>query len=134
MLAIGNPIHNPKVKELYLNIIQGKNTVGGEGTMKTEIQVEEPIVFWGNFDWQEKRKAVFTIKNIGEHHLVINDVVTFCGCISVDYSKEPVRPGESIFLRVSYKADRPEHFNKTITVYCNAEPALVKLKIAGNAE
>ena len=35
---------------------------------------------------------------------------------------------------VSYKADHPEHFNKTITVYCNAESSPILLRIAGDAE
>ena len=35
-----------------------------------------------------------------------------CGCTSVDYSEEPIRPGNSISLNVTYKADHPEHFDK----------------------
>ena len=134
MVAIGNPIHNPKIKELYLNIIQGKKDVEGEKTLRTEINIEEPLISLGRFNWKEERKATFKIENIGKHPLVINDVTTSCGCTSVDYSKEPVRPGDSISLQVTYKADHPEHFDKTITVYCNANPSLVHLKIMGDAE
>lgn len=134
VLAIGNPIHNPKIKELYLNIIQGKKDVEGEKTLRTEINIEEPLISLGRFNWKEERKATFKIENIGKHPLVINDVTTSCGCTSVDYSKEPVRPGDSISLQVTYKADHPEHFDKTITVYCNANPSLVHLKIMGDAE
>lgn len=134
MLAIGNPVHNLKVKELYLNIIQGKRTIESEKVAKTEIQLEKTIISLGDFDWKEERKAAFTIKNVGKHPLVINNVATSCGCTLVDYPKEPVRSGDSIPLRVTYKADQPEHFDKTITVYCNADPPFVKLKITGNAE
>lgn len=134
VLAIGNPIHNPKIKELYLNIIQGKKDIEGEKTLRTEINIEEPLISLGRFNWKEERKATFKIENIGKHPLVINDVTTSCGCTSVDYSKEPVRPGDSISLQVTYKADHPEHFDKTITVYCNANPSLVHLKIMGDAE
>lgn len=134
VLAIGNPIHNPKIKELYFNIIQGKKDVEGEKTLRTEINIEEPLISLGRFNWKEERKATFKIENIGKHSLVINDVTTSCGCTSVDYSKEPVRPGDSISLQVTYKADYPEHFDKTITVYCNANPSLVHLKIMGDAE
>lgn len=34
VLAIGNPIHNPKVKELYLKIIQGEKV---EQKMKVRL-------------------------------------------------------------------------------------------------
>nr|WP_302829589.1 DUF1573 domain-containing protein [uncultured Bacteroides sp.] len=134
VVAIGNPVHNPKIKELYLNIIQGKKDVEGGETLRTEINIEEPLISLGRFNWKEERKATFKIENIGKHPLVINDVTTSCGCTSVDYSKEPVRPGDSISLQVTYKADYPEHFDKTITVYCNANPSLVHLKIMGDAE
>ena len=134
VLAIGNPIHNPKIKELYLNIIQGKKDIEGEKTLRTEINIEEPLISLGRFNWKEERKAIFKIENIGKYPLVINDVTTSCGCTSVDYSKEPVRPGDSISLQVTYKADHPEHFDKTITVYCNANLSLVHLKITGDAE
>ena len=134
VVAIGNPVHNPKIKELYLNIIQGKKDVEGEKTLRTEITIKEPIISLGHFNWKEEKKTAFKIENTGKYPLIINDVTTSCGCTSVDYSKEPVRPGDSISLQVTYKADHPEHFDKTITVYCNANPSLVHLKIMGDAE
>ncbi|WP_373758627.1 DUF1573 domain-containing protein, partial [Bacteroides heparinolyticus] len=53
---------------------------------------------------------------------------------TVTYSKEPVQPGKEIVLEVSYKAEHPEHFNKTITVYCNAEISPLVLQINGDAK
>lgn len=61
-------------------------------------------------------------------------MTTSCGCTQVTYSKEPVLPGDLVSLHVTYKADHPEHFDKTITVYCNAKPSPVILRITGDAE
>lgn len=66
--------------------------------------------------------------------MIIQDVNTSCGCTSVNYSKEPIQPHGEIDLEVVYKADHPEHFSKTITVYCNTESSPIKLSISGNAE
>ncbi|MEL5893774.1 DUF1573 domain-containing protein [Bacteroides sp. GD17] len=74
------------------------------------------------------------MKNIGNKPLVIEDMNTSCGCTAVEYSKEPALPGKEIALNVTYKADHPEHFNKTITVYCNADTSPIVLKISGNAK
>lgn len=134
VVSIGNPIYNLKVKKLYMDIIQGKTDLKEDAIVQTKIKVQEQSISLGRFDWKEEQKVKFTIQNIGEHPLIINDVTTSCGCTSVDYSKEPVRPGESITLQVTYKANYPEHFDKTITVYCNANPSLVHLKIMGDAE
>jgi len=66
--------------------------------------------------------------------LVVNNIITSCGCITVEYVKKPVQPDESLSIKVKYKADRPEYFNKTVMVYCNAESAPIELKIRGNAK
>ncbi|WP_155269777.1 DUF1573 domain-containing protein, partial [Bacteroides fragilis] len=44
------------------------------------------------------------------------------------------KPGESLRITVIYKADHPEHFRKTITIYCNVPTSPLQLKITGNAE
>lgn len=134
VIAIGNPIHNPKVKELYMNIIQGKVSMDKKDIIQTEVKIKEQSISLGHFNWKEEQKVVLTIQNVGKYPLVINDVATSCGCTSVDYSKQPVRPSDSISLQVTYKADKPEYFEKTITVYCNAISSPIILKITGEAK
>lgn len=134
VVAVGNPIHNPKVKELYLTIVLGDKVPKQAHVSKTDIQLSDTSVDMGTFDWRKEQKSVFTLTNIGEFPLVIIDVATSCGCVSASYSKEPVQPGKDINLSVTYKADHPEYFNKTITVYCNTKGSPFQLKISGNAK
>lgn len=136
ILAIGNPVLNPNIKRMYLRIIQGKNNelYNEKEVIETYVHIGRTTISLGRFNWQEEQKAQFMIHNVGKQPLVINDVTTSCGCTSVDYPKQPVRPGDSISLQVAYKADHPEHFDKTITVYCNTNPSLIQLKITGDAE
>ena len=135
IVAIGNPVHNFQIKKLYLNIIQGNVLVTEEDRkLQTEIKVVDKSKYLGKFSWYQEQKVEFVLMNAGENILVLDDVTTSCGCTSVDYFKEPVRPGNSISLNVTYKADHPEHFDKTITVYCNAESSPVVLRITGDAE
>jgi glutathione peroxidase-family protein len=136
VVAIGNPINNPKVKELYFKIIQGEKVERDKGTevMKTKINIDKTSISLGRFDWQKEQKTTFTLKNAGDKPLVVQEVNTSCGCTSVSYSKEPVQPGGELKLGVTYTAEHPEHFNKTITVYCNTESSPLILKIMGDAE
>lgn len=134
VIAIGNPIHNPKVKELYLKMIMGDKAPKKKMNILTYATCSDTIIHMGTFDWHQEQKSTFTLTNSGNSPLVIIDVITSCGCTTVDYGKEPVRPGNSVELKVHYKADHPEHFDKTITVYCNTESSPLKLRIAGNAE
>lgn len=135
VMAIGNPIYSPSVKKLYTNIITGKELMQkNESIVQTEITVNRTIISLGTFLWKDKQTADFILKNVGENQLVIENVTTSCGCATVEYSQEPVRPGKDVNLHVIYKADHPEHFNKTITVYCNANSSPLRLTISGNAE
>jgi hypothetical protein len=61
------------------------------------------------------------MRNIGKTPLAINEINTSCGCISVEYSKEPTRMGESVYLNVIYQAEHPEYFDKTIFVDFNVK-------------
>lgn len=131
---IGNPINNLRLKNLYLKIVGGTE-IKDEPTLKlTEISCSTKEIDMGHFYYQRKQKQEFVIRNIGQIPLVINDVVTSCGCTTVDYPKEPIPPGKNCTLYISYQAEQPEHFEKTISLYCNvaASPVIVKLK--GNAE
>ncbi|WP_305276037.1 hypothetical protein, partial [Lactobacillus taiwanensis] len=51
VLAIGNPIHNPQVKELYLNIIQGKQMEQEDKSMHiiTKVSIDRSSVSMGSF-------------------------------------------------------------------------------------
>ena len=132
VVAIGNPIHNPKVKDLYLDLITGKETLKPTGTTTT-VAVNQTTIDFGIFPKSEKQERSFVLTNTGNQVLVIQDVTTSCGCTKVEYSKEPVRPGASLELKVIYEAEQAEHFNKAITVYCNAENSPLRLTIKGNA-
>ena len=74
----------------------------------------------------------FNFKNIGKVPLVISTVSASCGCTTPEWSKEPVLPGKSGFIKVSYNPlNRPGSFNKTISVMANIPNGVIVLKIAG---
>lgn len=133
VVAIGNPIHNPKIKELYLKIILGNKMPKRANVLQTDVQLSEALVDMDKFDWHKEQEAVFTIANTGISPLAIIDVTTSCGCTSVEYDKEPVKPGSKIELIVKYKADEPGHFSKSIKVFCNADESPLSLRIIGEA-
>lgn len=134
VVAIGNPIYNPQVKDLYIKIILGDKSPKGEEKTQTTVACSTSIIDIGTFSWLQVQKVNFILKNTGSNLLVITDVIASCGCTSVEYNKEPVRSGGSVELEVNYEADHPERFNKTITVHCNAEASPMIFTIRGVAE
>ncbi|MCD8164673.1 MAG: DUF1573 domain-containing protein [Bacteroides sp.] len=92
VVAIGNPVHNPRVKELYYHTMLEKEPVKTP-VLYTQVEADRYSADLGSFDWTLPAEANFTIRNRGNRLWVIEDIVTSCGCISVAYDKEPLPPG-----------------------------------------
>ena len=133
VVAMGNPVLNPNIKVLYLDVIMGKTKEKQTGNV-TAVSVDRTTMDFGSFPQSEKQERSFILTNTGNGLLVIQDIVTSCGCTKVEYSKEPVRPGETLEVKVIYEAEQAEHFNKTVTVYCNAENSPLRLAVKGAAK
>ncbi len=74
----------------------------------------------------------FAFKNTGSAPLIIQDVKTTCGCTTPEWTKQPIRPGNTGFIKVSYEAKgRPGAIDKTITVYSNSTSSPTSLRIIG---
>ena len=132
VVAMGNPILNPNIKDLYLEVISRKPKSKLSGHV-TSVSVNQPVIDFGTFSKEEKREASFLLTNTGKGLLVIHDITTSCGCTKVTYSKEPVRPNGTLEVKVTYEAEQAEYINKSILVYCNAENSPLRLTIKGNA-
>lgn len=133
VVLIGNPIQHPKVKELYLKTLTG-NTVSSSESPVTKVSVEEPVKDFGTFPMEQKQEHTFRLTNTGDRLLIVHDVITSCGCTQVEYKKEPVRPGDTLELKVTYEADEAAHFHKSLKVYCNVENAPLQLAVTGTAQ
>jgi hypothetical protein len=62
----------------------------------------------------------FAFTNKGDAPLIILKAIASCGCTTPLYTKEPIAPGASSTIKVTYNTiGRPNTFHKTITVYTN---------------
>ena len=132
VVAMGNPVLNPNIKELYMEVIMGKVN-GKQNANVTSVSIDRTTIDFGSFPLSEKQEGRFMLSNTGNSLLVIQDIVTSCGCTKVEYSKEPVRPGGTLEVKVLYEAEDAGFFNKMVTVYCNTENSPLCLSIKGSA-
>jgi hypothetical protein len=75
--------------------------------------------------------AVFKFKNSGGAPLVITGVQAGCGCTTPEYSKDPVYPGGTGFIKATYNAVNAGVFSKTVTVIANVEGGTTVLTLEG---
>lgn len=134
VVAIGNPVHNSKVKELYLNIITGKKTRSEiNNKVLTSVSPFGYNLDMGTFDWEKEQIKELSFTNTGNNPLIWENISTSCGCTTVEYTKKPILPNEKTSIKIIYKADHPEHFNKTVTIYCNSAVSPIRVKVTGYA-
>ena len=133
VVAIGNPVHNPRIKDLYLEIITGKSEAKPKQVVTT-VSVGQTEKDFGKFPYSQKQEHTFLLTNTGNSVLAVQDVITSCGCTKAEYRKEPVRPGDTLEVKVIYEADAAGYFDKVVTVYSNAENSPISLRIKGFAQ
>lgn len=85
-----------------------------------EITFEEEVIDYGEVAKGADGARAFTFTNTGDKPLIIKRVKPSCGCTVADYPKEPIAPGESGEINVSYDTNRVNAFSKTIEVHSNA--------------
>lgn len=133
VVVIGNPIHNPLVKGLYLEKLTGMQESKPKN-IQTELTLDKVEIDLGAFPMDEMKEGKFLLTNTGKSPLLVYDVVTSCGCTKVEYGKKPVRPGEVLELTIRYEADESGRFNKVLTIYSNAVGSPHKVRVKGIVE
>ena len=99
-----------------------------------EIKFEKTTIDLGTFSQDDGiQKCVFRFTNVGNDKLIINNVHTSCGCTVAKFSEEPISPGGSGEISITYNGagKMPGKFKKSIQVFTNCEKDMVRLFIMG---
>ena len=104
---------------------------------EAEIKFDKTSHDFGIFtESNSKVTCTFTFTNTGNMLLVIHQAIASCGCTVPEYPKEPIKPGESGKIVVTYNGEGrfPGHFRKSITIRSNAKQEIVRLYIEGDMQ
>jgi hypothetical protein len=117
--------------KLPSNIVNNPSSASGKHKDGAAIiEFEKKVHDFGKIIQGEKVTYAFKFKNTGTGNLIISDVNTSCGCTIPKYTKDPIKPGESGVLQVTFESDNRRGFqNKTVTVVSNTQPNTKILKI-----
>jgi hypothetical protein len=79
-----------------------------------------------------KVSHTFVVKNDGAKPLVITRVIASCGCTTPDWTKEPIAPGKTGEILVTYDPQgRPGPFAKTVSIYSNGKKGSQVITVRG---
>jgi hypothetical protein len=101
---------------------------------KTTLEVND-VYDAGTVVKGEVIRAVFTVKNTGDHPLVFGEVRPSCSCTVADKPSEPIQPGAStkIIAKVNTANVSSKEVTKSVTIMTNTTPStkvlIIKAKI-----
>lgn len=126
------------MKKIALCMIAGLLVFAAQAQEKyAEIKFDSTTFDFGKFYSDAgKQSHTFTFTNTGNMPLIINQAMTSCGCTVSTYTKEPVAPGKTGKVNVTYNGlgKFPGKFKKTITLRTNAKTTMVRLCIEGDMQ
>ncbi len=76
----------------------------------------------------------FVFKNTGKEPLILSKPRSNCGCTVPDWPQEPIMPGQSNKIKVTYNTNLIGVFNKQVTIISNASNSPVVLQIKGTVQ
>ena len=97
-----------------------------------EISFEKTVHDYGTIVQGSDGTCEFKFTNTGKEPLILSKPVSSCGCTVPTWPQEPILPGKSDVIKVTYNTNTVAPINKTITVYSNGKTNRVVLSIKGN--
>ena len=115
--VIGNPVHNLAVRDLYLKQITGIQYQ--EALPKTTLETEQAEYDLGTVKEGTTKKQAVTVRNTGTSVFKLKGFTTSCDCTEATCDWKELQPGESGTVTVSYEAEQPGDFYRTVEIYGN---------------
>lgn len=85
----------------------------------TGLTFKEESFNFGDIEKGKPATHEFTFKNTSDQTILITNVKASCGCTTPNWTKTPIKPGESGNVTATYNAAHPGPFTKTVTVTTN---------------
>ena len=97
------------------------------------LEFDKTVHDFGNINEGEKVTTEFVLTNTGDADLVIVSAVGSCGCTVPEPPKEPIKPGASAPIKVTFDSTgKPGQQEKTVTITSNTANGKETCKIMAN--
>jgi hypothetical protein len=97
------------------------------------ITFESDSKDFGDIKQGDKVENVFKFENTGNQALIISNVAATCGCTVPSWPKEPIAPGKTAEIKVSFNsAGKMGKQNSVVRIYSNASEPIEKVSLISN--
>lgn len=114
-----NQTPKSKITAEDIKAIEAQQVLSGK---LPKIELDKIEHNFGNINEGDVVETEFMVKNVGESDLLIANAKGSCGCTVPVWPKEPIAPGESAPIKVSFNSNgKPGNQSKTVTLTTNTE-------------
>jgi hypothetical protein len=110
---------------------QKQTAATANNAAKAYFSIEKKTIDFEKIKMGTSKTVELAFTNTGNKTLVLTDVYTTCGCTTVDWPRDPFLPGKSGTIKLTYNPTEEGPFNKTVTIYTNAENNKEVVQIEG---
>lgn len=97
------------------------------------ITFKEKSINFGDLSQGEKVSHTFELTNSGTSPLIISNVAATCGCTVPSWPKEPIAPGKTAKIEVSFNSTgKMGAQNSVVRIYSNASEPIEKVSLISN--
>lgn len=114
-----NNAGSAKITEEDMKMVEAEKELA---TKFPKVEFDKIEYDFGVIEANAKVEIEFIVKNTGEADLLISNATATCGCTVPDYPKQPLKPGESAPIKVTFDpAGKSGIQSKTVTLTTNTE-------------
>jgi hypothetical protein len=98
-----------------------------------KVKLDKEVHDFGTINEGDMVETEFLVTNDGEVNLIISDAKGSCGCTVPKPPKEPIKPGASAPIKVTFNSQgKPGEQKKTVTLTTNTEKGYETFEIKAN--
>jgi hypothetical protein len=117
---------------LIMDVSFAQNQDVAEKANGPEITFKKDLHDYGQILVNSDGSCTFEFTNTGNEPLILSQPRSSCGCTVPSWPRQPILPGETDKITVTYNTSKPGPINRTVTIMSNASKnKSVVLRIKG---
>lgn len=125
---------NPTTKKAE-TVAESADTTTTFGSNEPIMKFEEATYDFGKIKQGDKVTNEFKFKNIGKVPLIISDAKASCGCTTPEWTREPIKPGETGTIKVVFDSSGKTGLqDKMVTIIANTNPEQNNVHLIGEVQ
>ncbi len=84
------------------------------------LSLDKEVHNFGTMEFGADATCIFTVSNTGDQPLIITECKKTCGCTVPECDSDPIEPGKTSEIKITYDSKKAGVFNKMVKVYSNS--------------